>query len=56
MLTHYRKSYEIVGTTTEHGEVHCLACLDPADLEERPVFLDQADDLTCDGCGERLDA
>lgn len=56
-----RKSYEVVGMTTENSEAYCKACVekhDPAfDWEacDSVVFLDQADDITCDECGNRLD-
>lgn len=62
-----RKAYEVVGHTTEHGEVLCTDCVD--DLQSlygavvaiglNPIFLDQLDNsqhlFTCARCGKVLE-
>lgn len=54
---HFRKSYEVVGYASE-GAAYCADCALGVGFEEDDegaIFLDDADDLTCDQCGDRLD-
>jgi hypothetical protein len=51
----YRKSWEVIGVTTEEGEFFCRGCLDETSAEwedgDRPVFLSDEFSGLCDRCG-----
>jgi len=57
-MTHYRKSYEVIGYTTENGTCLCIECteklFDSCFIEDKlsPIFLDSEWDYqpTCDHC------
>lgn len=48
-----RKSYEIVGYITDVA-VQCVDCTHHL-FREEPIFLDGAEGILCDVCGEELD-
>lgn len=54
MRVPYRKTYEVIGVTSE-GAFYCLPCneaLGVAEPDDRPVFLgDDHEGFTCDRCG-----
>ncbi len=62
-MTHYRKSFEVTGYTTEDGSVLCVDCMDELDELIKaahsfpPIFLDSEWDYppTCDHCFEAID-
>ena len=54
-MSYFRKTYEIVGFALD-GAVYCLDCAGAGvELKEDRVVLGDANDMTCDGCFERLD-
>jgi len=54
-MVKYRKSWEVIGVTTEGGEFFCRVCVEDmgGDIEsdERPVFLSDEFRSFCDRCG-----